>query len=127
MNVGACLFGAMPCCHGSGGLAGQNRFGARTGGSVVVLGLVKLGVGIFFGSAAMAALAAFPVSILAVLLIFAGLALAAPVRRCKGGCALFVAILTAAGILAVNTCVGFLLGLTVGLVMQRLDDHRSGV
>ena len=25
MNLGTCLFGAMPCCHGSGGLAGQHR------------------------------------------------------------------------------------------------------
>jgi MFS superfamily sulfate permease-like transporter len=49
MNLGTCLFGAMPSCHGSGGLAGQHRFGARTGGSMVVLGLCKMGLGILFG------------------------------------------------------------------------------
>lgn len=32
MNLVGSFFGAMPVCHGSGGLAAQYRFGARTGG-----------------------------------------------------------------------------------------------
>ncbi|CAH8277451.1 unnamed protein product [Arabidopsis lyrata] len=34
MNLIGCWFGAMPVCHGAGGLAGQYRFGARSGLSV---------------------------------------------------------------------------------------------
>ena len=30
MNLFGCWFGAMPVCHGSGGLAAQYRFGARS-------------------------------------------------------------------------------------------------
>ena len=33
MNLARCLFGAMPCCHGARGLAGQYKFGGRSGRS----------------------------------------------------------------------------------------------
>lgn len=41
MNFVGCWFGAMPVCHGAGGLAGQYRFGGRSGLSVVFLGMVN--------------------------------------------------------------------------------------
>ena len=34
-------------CHGAGGLAGHVRFGARTGGAVVMLGVLILFIGLF--------------------------------------------------------------------------------
>jgi hypothetical protein len=37
-NFVAPLFGGVPVCHGCGGLAGHDGFGARTGGSVVIYG-----------------------------------------------------------------------------------------
>ena len=117
MNAGACLFGAMPACHGSGGLAGQYRFGARTGGSVVLLGAAKILLGLLFGTAALGVLGAFPGSLLGVLLLFAGLELSLPARDCVERDAFFVAVATAAGILAVNALVGFVLGmLAAGLL-----------
>ncbi|KAF2304515.1 hypothetical protein GH714_032872 [Hevea brasiliensis] len=44
MNLVGCWFGAMPCCHGAGGLAGQYKFGGRSG--VGVLGVLLLFAGI---------------------------------------------------------------------------------
>merc|ERR1711967_221938 len=41
MNV-FCIVGAMPCCHGAGGLAAQHHFGARTGASMLFLGFTKM-------------------------------------------------------------------------------------
>ncbi|MCF7643722.1 putative sulfate/molybdate transporter, partial [Acinetobacter johnsonii] len=41
MNLTGTWFGAMPVCHGAGGLAAQFRFGARSGASVILLGLLK--------------------------------------------------------------------------------------
>jgi len=35
-NLPAGLFGAVPMCHGTGGLAAHYRFGARTGGAPVI-------------------------------------------------------------------------------------------
>lgn len=76
MNLVSCWFGGMPACHGSGGLAGQHRFGARSGASVIVLGLVKLLLGLFIGEALVGLLAAFPKSLLGIMVIAAGVELA---------------------------------------------------
>jgi hypothetical protein len=126
MNVGGCLFGAMPACHGSGGLAGQHRFGARTGGSVVMLGLAKISIGIAFGAAAVPVLEAYPKALLGVLLAFAGVELTLPARRCAEREAFFVAVVTAVGILAANTAVGVVVGMAVAWILARQAAGRSG-
>lgn len=66
----------MPVCHGSGGLAGQYRFGARSGASIIVLGSVKLLLGLFAGEAVVPLLAKFPKSLLGVMVLAAGVELA---------------------------------------------------
>lgn len=76
MNLLGCWFGAMPVCHGSGGLAAQYRFGARSGASIISLGLLKLLLGITFGESLKHLLNRFPVAFLAVMIIAAGLELA---------------------------------------------------
>ena len=124
MNIGGCLFGAMPSCHGSGGLAGQYRFGARTGGSVVALGAAKIALGISFGTAGVSLMALYPVAVLGVLLVFAGLELSLPARDCASREAFMVAAATAAGILAVNTWVGFLLGWVAAVFLLRDAESR---
>lgn len=79
INLVSCWFGAMPACHGSGGLAGQYRFGARSGSSIIFLGLIKflLGVLAFWkGEHIVALLAGIPKSLLGVLVLAAGVELA---------------------------------------------------
>lgn len=76
MNLTGCWFGAMPVCHGSGGLAAQYRFGARSGASVVFLGILKLAIGLFFGESLVGLLTRFPSALLGVMVIAAGLELA---------------------------------------------------
>jgi predicted benzoate:H+ symporter BenE len=49
MNLLPAFFGGMPMCHGAGGLAGQVRFGARSNGSVLMLGGIKMAVALLFG------------------------------------------------------------------------------
>lgn len=75
-NLFAPWFGAMPICHGSGGLAGQYRFGARSGASIIVLGTVKVLLGLFAGEAIVPLLSRFPKSLLGVMVIAAGVELA---------------------------------------------------
>ncbi len=118
MNIGGCLFGAMPACHGSGGLAGQYRFGARTGGSVVMLGTAKILLALLFGSAAVTILTLYPASVLGILLAFAGVELTLPARDCVKREAFFTAAATAAGILAFNTWLGFLIGLGISALTR---------
>ncbi|KAJ6674071.1 hypothetical protein OIU85_013017 [Salix viminalis] len=71
-----CWFGAMPCYHGARGLAGQYKFGGRSGGCVALLGLAKLVLGMALGSSLVMVLNQFPVGVLGVLLLFAGIELA---------------------------------------------------
>jgi hypothetical protein len=75
-NLIGCWFGAMPVCHGSGGLAGQYRFGARSGASIIFLGSIKLVLGLFAGDAVVPLLQRFPKSLLGVMVLAAGVELA---------------------------------------------------
>jgi MFS superfamily sulfate permease-like transporter len=126
MNIASCLFGAMPMCHGSGGLAGQHRFGARTGGSVVMLGAAKVVIALFFGTAVISVLAAYPASVLGILLVFSGLELTLPARDCTKKNAFIVATATACGIIAANTAVGFVLGLIASFFLIRTRHPAGG-
>ncbi len=77
MNLAGCWFGAMPVCHGAGGLAAQYRFGARSGASVALLGLLKMALGLLLGERPLLRLLrAFPRALLGVMVVAAGLELA---------------------------------------------------
>ncbi|KAI1483027.1 hypothetical protein F4774DRAFT_367933 [Daldinia eschscholtzii] len=76
MNLLGCWFGAMPVCHGAGGLAAQYRFGARSGASIILLGLFKMILGIVFGETLLDLLKGFPKSLLGIMVVAAGLELA---------------------------------------------------
>lgn len=76
MNLAGCWFGAMPVCHGAGGLAAQYRFGARSGASIILLGAAKLLLGLFLGTTLLDLLGSFPRAVLGVMVIAAGLELA---------------------------------------------------
>ena len=75
MNLIGCWFGGMPTCHGSGGLAAQYRFGARSGSSIIFLGIFKLLLGLIFGNSLTGLLDKFPTALLTVMVIAAGLEL----------------------------------------------------
>jgi MFS superfamily sulfate permease-like transporter len=116
MNLVGCWFGAMPMCHGAGGLAGQYRFGARTNGSILLLGAAKMGLALLLGSALMGISKVFPASILGVMLAFSGAELALPARDQTRAVDAFVVMVTAGvslalGDLAWGVGVGFVLAM----------------
>jgi len=76
MNLAAAGLGGVPMCRGAGGLAGHVRFGARTGGALVILGAFLLGVALFFADSTGTLLRLFPLPVLGVILLFGGLELA---------------------------------------------------
>jgi hypothetical protein len=76
MNLIGGWFGAMPVCHGSGGLAAQYRFGARSGASIIILGIIKMLLGIAFGDSLVGLLREYPKALLGVMVLAAGLELA---------------------------------------------------
>lgn len=76
MNLAAVVLGGVPMCRGAGGMAGHVRFGARTGGALVILGTVLLTLALFFSGSVTTLFRLFPLTILGVILMFAGLELA---------------------------------------------------
>jgi len=117
MNIFCIPFGGIPMCHGSGGLAAQYRFGARTGGSVIMLGGLKIMMGLIFGAALFDILQTYPAAVLGPMLIFAGLELAKASKDVfKHKDQMVIMLITAAVILGVNTFAGFLAGCILSLV-----------
>jgi MFS superfamily sulfate permease-like transporter len=81
-------FGALPMCHGAGGLAAHYRFGARSGTAPLVLGLVLFTLAMLPGGFGLVMLAAIPAAALGALLLMAAgeLALTKRLFDCRPSC-----------------------------------------
>ncbi len=120
-NFPAGFIGAVPMCHGTGGLAAHYRFGARTGGAPVMIGALFVVMALAFGEFGFALLAMIPNSVLGVLLIFAGLELCPLIRSLKTNEEYFVAILISGIALAVpNMAWAFGIGIGVDLFIRKM-------
>src|SRR5574341_2315614 len=67
MNLVGTSLGGVPLCHGAGGMAGHVRFGARTGGALVILGGIVLFTGLFRSDSVTLLIQVFPRPILGVI------------------------------------------------------------
>jgi len=114
-------FGAMPMCHGAGGLTAHHRFGARTGAAPLILGALLLGLGLFFSSAALDLLRMIPMAAVGAFLAVAGadLAISKRVFDARPSCWPVIGA-TAAAAVAVNPAVGLLVGFAAELLRTRL-------
>lgn len=126
MNLVGCWFGAMPCCHGAGGLAGQYRFGGRSGASVVFLAMGKLVLGLVFGNSFVTILGEFPIGILGVMLLFSGVELAMASRDMGSKEESFVMLVCAGvSLTGSSAALGFIAGVVLHLLL-RLREIDSG-
>ena len=119
VNLLAAPFGGMPMCHGAGGMAGHVRFGARTGGSLVMLGALMIVLGLFFGGSVALLFQVFPKAVLGVILFFAGAELAVGARDVGKEKADVYLMVIVAGLAMWNMGAAFLVGIVVQLVMRR--------
>jgi MFS superfamily sulfate permease-like transporter len=116
-NVLLCPFGAMPMCHGAGGLAAQYRFGARTGLAPIIFGVVVLILAIGFANHAAALFAIIPIGAVGALLILAGTDLAISRRLFDGKPSCWPVIgFAALATLTINPAFGLVLGWIAELV-----------
>lgn len=76
MNLLSASVGGVPMCHGAGGMAGHVQFGARTGGALVIVGMVLLATATLFSGSVATLLRLFPTAILGVILFLTGAQLA---------------------------------------------------
>jgi len=117
-NLLSFVVGGMPLCHGAGGLAAHYRFGARTAGSNLMVGILFLALAFVLGIHALSVVYLLPMAILGVLLIFAGGQLAMTVIDMKTRKDLFVSLLILGITLASNLAAGFLIGIVVAYVLK---------
>lgn len=124
MNLVGCWFGAMPVCHGSGGLAGQYRFDARTAASMYFLGTMKMLLAVLLGGSLLSLLTVYPTSILGVLLGIGGLELAVAARDQTEREPAMIMIATAGATIAFkSTALGFALGWGLALLFKAV--HKA--
>jgi MFS superfamily sulfate permease-like transporter len=124
MNLVAPFVGAMPVCHGCGGLAGHYAFGARTGGSVVIYGLMYLFTGLFFSGIAGEVLRVFPPPVLGVVLFFESIALMEFVGGMAGDRRALVITLIVAS-MSFTLPNGFILGMLTGVALDLASRRFS--
>ncbi|MFZ1126877.1 putative sulfate/molybdate transporter [Methanoregula sp.] len=112
MNIVSVPFGGFPMCHGAGGLAGQYRYGARTGGASIIAGLIFIILALFFSSPQVLSIVA--VGVLGALLVFVGIEMARHSIRTDS---LFITGLIGLLALAVSMTVAFIVGLIAAYLL----------
>ena len=121
MNLISPILGGVPMCHGAGGMAAHVRFGARTGGSVIILGGFLLLLGLFFSDSVVLLFGMIPSAVLGVILFFAGMELAMPAREVGSEKKDFYVMLVTTGFSLWNVGAGFLAGLVAQELVRRIE------
>lgn len=125
MNLFLPFFGGMPLCHGAGGLAGQYYFGARTGGTNIIEGMIEISLGLFLASSIADLFSVFPTAIIGAMMLLVGIELtkfAKDTRLSKDlipmAATLIVAMIT-------NMAYGFLVGLLVYHLTRAISRKKG--
>lgn len=112
--------GAMPMCHGAGGLAAHRGLGSQTGLSIAIFGGTCLLTAGLFGSQAALILASIPTEVLATLLIYAAWVLADPMRIAKTRLSCQILIVA---MVPVAIVFGLMTALVFGVLAERMRVH----
>ncbi len=119
INLISAPFGGIPLCHGAGGMAGHVRFGARTGGSLVMLGVIMMTLALFFSGSVGLLFQIFPKAILGVILFFAGAELAITTKDIGSKKEDVYVMLVVAGFAMWNMGAAFLAGIILYQALHR--------
>ena len=119
INLISPCIGGIPVCHGAGGMAGHMRFGARTGGSLVILGVIVLLAGLFLSDSIALILQVFPRPILGVILFFAGVELALVIKDVRLRKQNLFVLLVTGGTAMWNMGVAYIAGLLLYYALDR--------
>jgi MFS superfamily sulfate permease-like transporter len=119
MNLVAAPLGGVPMCRGAGGMAGHIRFGARTGGALVILGALLMVGALFFADSVATVFRLFPLPVLGVILFFGGIELAVGINGDTFSRSERTVLVVTAGIALWNMGVAYLAGLLLYHAAQR--------
>lgn len=123
-NLALAPLGALPMCHGAGGLAAHHRFGARTGTPPLLLGVAILSVALLPPEFGLSFLAGIPAAVLGALLLLAAgeLAFSKRLFDARPSCRPVIAIAALATVLG-DPMWGLVLG-TVAEVIRKTVVRR---
>ncbi len=114
VNLAAGFLGGLPVCHGSGGLTAHYRFGARTGGSNLLIGGGLIALAIFVDGNVVPLLALIPYPVLGALLVFTGVQHGLLARDVRGWREVASAgAVATVGFATANLALGFGVGLAI--------------
>ncbi|MFX1312432.1 MAG: putative sulfate/molybdate transporter [Promethearchaeota archaeon] len=122
MNLINPFFVGMPLCHGSGGLMAQYAFGARTGGSMILEGIMELILGLFFSETLFLFFTEFPASILGAMLIYTAFLLGKIALKNFNIKSFPIILISAIICYFVNITLGFLIGLILYLIFKKIIE-----
>ncbi len=117
-NFVSFFLGGMPMCHGAGGLAAHYRFGARTAGSNIIIGLIFLVLVLVLGENIVGFFNLLPMAVLGILLVFAGSQLTLTIMDLEHRKDFFVATIILGITLASNLAVGFIVGMVIAHLLK---------
>lgn len=118
MNLTSVPFGGFPMCHGAGGLAAQYRFGARTGGSNIISGIILLPIALFFASPEFVAI--IPMGVFGALLVFVAIELG---KHSFKTSSYIVTITTAILALIFNMTIAFIVGIILAYSLAKITKR----
>ena len=119
MNITTSFIGGMPLCHGAGGLSAQYLFGARTGGAILMEGILEISLGLFFSQNLVNIFTVFPLFVVGVMLFMTSFELGKISLKIQGKNEIFVMIVTALLATVFNMDVGFIGGLVVYVALEK--------
>ncbi|TVQ86838.1 MAG: sulfate transporter [Bacteroidetes bacterium] len=120
MNLLSTPFGGFPMCHGAGGLAAHYRFGARTGGSNIICGLILLPLALWFSGPDFILL--IPSGVFGALLIFVALELGKHAFKTSSfPLTIIIAVLA----FLTNFAIAFIAGLALHFLIKYLSKTKS--
>lgn len=122
LNLLLAPLGAVPMCHGAGGLVAYHTAGGRNGLPVIVLGIVLIGVGLLTGSAASWYLDRLPEASFGVLLLITATYVVEPKKLLKESLLSRFIILLIIGLTIIHS---ILVGLVAGLLFEYLSRIMS--
>jgi len=125
MNLALPFFGGMPTCHGAGGLAGQYYFGARTGGTNIIEGIIELSIGVFLAGSITGLFRVFPAAIIGAMMLLVGIELTKSAKDIPLNRDLVPLTVTVVTSVAANMAYGFMAGFIVYYFIQHISHSKN--
>jgi hypothetical protein len=124
MNLLSVPFGGFPMCHGAGGLAGQYRYGARTGGANIYAGTIFIVLALFFTSPQVLSIIA--VGVLGALLVFVGIEMGRHSLRTESlVITIIIGILALVSSMTLAFIIGMVLAYSAGWMKMRKEKKTA--